>query len=76
VRSSRGLLSLFKGSELSGQHVDILWKNYDRSRSDDDRNALLEHFARRIASIARKISDRYPTISFDEARSAGHDRAY
>jgi RNA polymerase sigma factor for flagellar operon FliA len=55
-------------------HVQRLWKRFFRSRSDEDRNALVENYACLVQIQAARLSRKLPAqIGYDEICSAGYD---
>ncbi len=54
--------------------VQKLWKRFFRSRSDQDRNALVENYAPLVQMQAARLSRKLPAqIGYDEICSAGYD---
>ena len=55
-------------------NVQALWKKYLKTRSDDYRNALVEHYAPLVHIQAARLSRKLPAqIAYDEICSAGYD---
>lgn len=55
-------------------HAQSLWKRYFRSRSDEDRNVLVENYASLVQIQAARLSRKLPAqIGYDEICSAGYD---
>ena len=54
--------------------VESLWKAYFKTRSDDCRNRLVEHYASLVHIQAARLSRKLPAqIGYDEICSAGYD---
>lgn len=53
---------------------ETYWREYHRTRSNEDRNRLVEHYAPLVRTEAARIARRLPAqIELDEIRSAGFD---
>lgn len=56
------------------KNVESLWKKYLKTRSDEYRNALVEHYAQLVHIQAARLSRKLPAqIGYDEICSAGYD---
>ncbi len=54
--------------------ISQTWRIYLRTRRDEDRNHLIEHYLPLVHIRARNLSNRLPKyITFDDLRSAGYD---
>jgi len=54
--------------------VKVLWNRYFRTRSEEDRNLLVEHYTHVVHAQAARLSRRLPAqVSYDEICSAGYD---
>ncbi len=56
------------------EHAQALWKKFFKSRSDADRNRLVENYAPLVHIQAARLSRKLPAqIGYDEICSAGYD---
>ena len=54
--------------------VAVLWKQFQKSKSDDTRNRLVEHYLPLVHKLAEILARRlWPRVSADELASAGYD---
>lgn len=54
--------------------IAALWKQFQKSKSDDTRNRLVEHYLPLVHKLAEILARRlWPRVSADELASAGYD---
>jgi len=59
---------------VKDNNVTALWKKYLKTRNNDYRNALVEHYASLVHIQAARLSRKLPAqITYDEICSAGYD---